>query len=162
MRGLVAAGLGRELYRMGAELPRPPPAEIGTLSRLWQRASLLRPLALYLDTHNLERAAEGLSHSLRRFFVHAHGLVFLGTRELWSNLGISHLVVEVNKPTPSEQERVWAVALADAAGDSPAALAGQFNLDVGTIHAIARNADHEKPRGAGRLMHDRRYGRPEG
>ena len=48
--GEVATSIGVQLYRLPAVLLPTQAADIETLARLWQRESLLLPLALYLDT----------------------------------------------------------------------------------------------------------------
>jgi hypothetical protein len=141
----AAARLSLQLYRMPGELLPTQHNEIETLSRLWQRETQLLPISLYLDTHNIEAASDGHSQSVRRFLIHSQGVLFLGTRELWSNLGKPQIVVDVSKPTPSEQRAMWETALGEVAGQNPAALAGQFNLDVSTIQQVTRTVLHEKP-----------------
>ncbi|MCA9936160.1 MAG: ATP-binding protein [Anaerolineales bacterium] len=136
----TAVALQLNLYRLPAELLPAPVAELETLTRLWQRENILMPIALYLDAHEHDGATapEGQSPPLHRFLSRSHGIIFLGTREVHPGLGSHTASVEVDKPTPMEQQTVWATALADAVGDSPAKLAGQFDLNATTIQHIAR------------------------
>jgi ATP-dependent 26S proteasome regulatory subunit len=136
----AADKLGLQLVRLPAELLPAPAAELETLARLWQRESLLLPIALYLDAHDFEGAAlpEGQSPPLQRFLARGQGVIFLSTREMRPGLEASLAAVEVDKPSSAEQAAAWAEALGGAAGDSPAMLAGQFNLNLPGIRQIAR------------------------
>jgi len=131
---------GRHLYRIPLELLPSQPADLEILARLWQRESLLLPLALYLDAQEVDGAtpAEGQALPLNRFLAHSEGFFFLGTREAWSRLGRAYLTLDVAKPTPAEQQAAWTAALAGAVPDSPALLSSQFNLNLTTIRHIAQ------------------------
>jgi hypothetical protein len=141
----AANELSLQLYRLPAELLPTPAADLETLARLWQRESILLPIALYLDAHEVDGPAqpEGQAPPLHRFLARSQGVFFLGTREIRSGLGPTVAAVEVDKPTPAEQEGAWAEALAGAAAGSPPLLAGQFNLNVDTIRHIAQVAAAE-------------------
>ncbi len=147
--GQAADKLGLQLVRLPAELLPAPAAELELLARLWQRESLLLPVALYLDAHELEGAAApgGQSPPLQRFLARGQGVIFLSTREMRPGLGTSLAAVEVDKPAPAEQAAAWAEALGGAAGDSPAMLAGQFNLNLPGIRQIARVTGADLVRG---------------
>jgi hypothetical protein len=130
----AAGELGLGLYRLAAEMLPPQWAELEKLVRLWQRESLLLPVALYLDAHDSERELP----SLNQFVARSGGVLFLDTREPRLDLGRDAVSVDVAKPTATEQRAAWAAALGEAAGDSPQALASQFNLSLAEIQRIAR------------------------
>ncbi len=136
----TAAKLGRHLYRIPLEMLPSQSADLETLARLWQRESLLLPLALYLDAQEVDGTTsfEGQVLPLNRFLAHSEGLFFLGTREAWSRLGRTNLALDVSKPTSAEQQTVWTKALAGAAPGSPALLSSQFNLNLTSIRHIAQ------------------------
>jgi hypothetical protein len=136
----ATAKTGRYLYRIPLELLPSQPADLEILARLWQRESLLLPLALYLDAQEVDGAtpAEGQALPLNRFLAHSEGFFFLGTREAWSRLGRANMALDVAKPTPAEQQAAWTAALAGAAPDIPALLSSQFNLNLTTIRHIAQ------------------------
>jgi hypothetical protein len=138
--GRVADSLGLRLYRLSLSLLPTATGDLETLARLWQRESLLLPVALYLETQGsaAETPSLGSSSSLARFLDRLDGLVFLDTREVWSGLTRPCLSLDVNKPIPSEQEVAWRSAFGAAAGESPALLAGQFNLGLATIQQIVQ------------------------
>jgi hypothetical protein len=148
--GQVVAALGVHLYRLSAETLPGHAAELETFARLWQRETRLLPVALYLDAYETERGASleaGAPRSapLNRFLARNHGMCFLDTREVWPGLDEMAVVCDVANPTPAEQRTTWATALGAVAGESPARLAGQFNLDVLTIERITQSVLAETP-----------------
>jgi hypothetical protein len=133
----VATQLNRRLYRLNAEALPPAPLDLELLARLWQRESRLLPLALYSDAEELSGSEIERSGPLSRFLARSDGLFFVGVREFTPRLGRAHQAVDVAKPSPSEQQTAWAAALGTAAGDSPAQLAAQFNLNLPSIEILA-------------------------
>ncbi|MEA5621541.1 ATP-binding protein [Nostoc sp. UHCC 0251] len=136
----VAAQLERYVYRLPVELLPTQAGELETIARLWHRESLLLPLALYLDAQEVDGKpnTEGQALPLHRFMNRSGGLLFLSTHEVRQNLGQSTIVVDVDKPTPSEQQAVWSEALGTVADGTPQLLAGQFNLNLVTIEQIVQ------------------------
>lgn len=128
--------LGLSVYRLTADVLPTTWAELETLARLYQRDSVLLPIALYLDAHDSEKELPAVTRFLARMF----GLVFLDTRESWSQLGREVLALDVTKPSQTEQKDVWQQALGPGAGSAPELLAGQFNLTVADIQRIAKGA----------------------
>jgi hypothetical protein len=139
----VAEALGLHLYRLAAGLLPAQAAEIEVLARLWQRESILLPLALYVDGAD-EGAAEG--QPLHRFLSRVSGLLFLDTREVWP--GRPGAAFDVAKPTAAEQRSAWTEALDEPSEDTPALLAGQFNLSLEAIDRIAHSATGDARRDA--------------
>jgi hypothetical protein len=156
----VAAALGLRLYRIPAGLLPSQPAELETLARLWERESLLLPMALYIDAQGPEpdtsQAEKGSAVS--GLTARSGGVNFLDTRDTWPGLDRASLAVDVAKPTPEEQEAAWKGALGDNPGDSPALLAAQFNLGLATIRQVVNetlsDADSD-PAAPDRPLHDR-------
>lgn len=134
-----AAGvLGLKLFRLGAELLPSQAADLQMLTRLWQRESLLFPLALYIDAAHLEEAGADEKVSLvRRFLSRTTGLVFLDVRSRWQIPGKECLYLEISKPTSEEQRDGWVSVLGPSAEEEPALLAGQFDLSLSQIRSIA-------------------------
>jgi hypothetical protein len=138
----VAQALGLHLYRLPALLLPSQPAEIETFSRLWQRESLLLPLALYIETpsYAADANAVGQGSPVTRLLDRLEGIVFLDTRELWPALSKPTVVSDVAKPTPGEQAAIWQSALGLAAGESPGRLASQFHLGFTAIRQLAQES----------------------
>ncbi len=143
----ASAALDLHLYRLPAEVLPTHPGELETLARLWQRESLLLPLALYLDASGVEKGSgsDNALQQVSRFVLRTGGLVFLDARDGVAASLDGALSVEVRKPTPAEQRAAWHVALGEAAGETPALLAGQFNLNLADIHDIAARAHVGQP-----------------
>ncbi len=157
----IAQDLNINIYRLPVELLTEQTAELETLSRLWQRESLLLPIALYLDAHDAGSHSQlngktSTAHSaspLHRFLARSRGFFVLSAREIQTELETT-TVVDVEKPKPAEQQAAWAEVLGKDVNNSPAILAGQFNLNIPTIHQIARIANTEQ-NGSINTLHDR-------
>lgn len=136
----VASGaahmLGLTPYRLSADMLPTAWAELETLARLYQRESVLLPIALYVDAHDSDKELPTVS----RFLARMSGLVFLDTRESWPQRGREALTLDIAKPSLGEQEQAWQQALGKEAGVAPSLLAGQFNLTLPEIQRIAKIA----------------------
>ncbi|AFY34117.1 ATP-binding protein [Calothrix sp. PCC 7507] len=131
----AAINLSLFLYSLSVELLPSQATELETFARLWERESLLLPIALYVDAQEI---AETQVPPLHRFLSRSHGLLFLSSRENRSNFSRPTILVDVDKPTPTEQQQLWETMLGDRAAESPAQLASQFNLNPLSIQQIAQ------------------------
>lgn len=135
----VAETIGLDLYHLSfADLPTSP-AEIDQFTRLWERETLLTPVALYLEAHDLPPEQE-TTHPAVRFLEHVRSLVFVATHDglhLSSLRRESSRQFDVQPPTPAEQRAEWSVTLAERSVELPTRLAGQFDLDIPSIRQIA-------------------------
>lgn len=135
----VASKLGLNLYRLSAGLLPAQGPDFETFARLWQRESLLMPIALYVDmgetggsgSHETQAAA------IVRFLGRAQGVFFLDVEEPHKISDRPVYSVEIQKPTPQEQRAAWMQALDEGADDLPGRLAAQFNLSQREIEQIA-------------------------
>lgn len=148
----VCAAVNRRLYRMTIESLPSQIAEIETLARLWQRETLLLPVALYIDVENLPGHSPETLAALHRFLSGVLGVVFLGVSEAPLRLSNVSFPVDVNKPTPEEQCEAWAELLSEFEPEAemeptPQMLAGQFNLSLGDIREAASVAEHSTVEG---------------
>jgi len=132
--------VGLHLYRLPAMLLPTQAADIETLTRLWQRESLLLPLALYIDTQaaGSETPPPGQTSPITRLLERLEGAVFLDTRESWPGLHKPTLAIDVAKPSAAEQTAIWQSALGLASKNSPEQLAAQFNLSYTAIRQLAQ------------------------
>jgi ATPase family associated with various cellular activities (AAA) len=130
----AACAMRRRLYRVSADSLPAQAADLEQLARLWQRESLLLPIALYLDAQETD-ASEAHAATTRRFLARPNGMVVLAVREAWPRLPRGSHIVDVVKPTMDEQRAAWQRVFGKA--DGPAALASQFNLNVTDIAAIS-------------------------
>ncbi len=123
----MAARLGARLLRLPVELIPSDFTELETLLRLWDRESRLLPLALYMDAHDSDTSIfDKPASPVCRFLARASGLLFLDTHDLRPTLGRESLLVDVSKPTATEQRELWQSLLndSDAAGELAGQLAG--------------------------------------
>lgn len=140
----AANQLNLHLYRLPVALLPTQTSELELMARLWERESLLLPIALFLDAHDAdgEPQKEGAS-PLHRFLARSQGIFFLSTREVRQDVGSLAAVVEVDKPTPAEQQSAWRKMLGDEATDGSGLLAEQFNLNLVTMRQISNTAQLE-------------------
>jgi hypothetical protein len=149
--GLVCSVLGLRPYRLDSSLLPAAPADLESLARLWQRESLLLPVALLVDAESSEGGQAG---AVDRLFSRLTGVVFLATRNLWPGTARAPIAAEVAKPTPAEQRDSWAKALGQAAGRSPDALTAQFNVNTAEIRELAQRETAD-PAADPSTLHDR-------
>ncbi|MGH6871398.1 MAG: ATP-binding protein [Rhizomicrobium sp.] len=132
--GLVCGSFGLATYRLPAAMVPAAAADLESFARLWQRQSLLLPVALYIDARDAEPAQ---ASAINRLLTRLNCLAILDTRDPWQ--GLSHSIsADIAKPTPSEQRAIWSQALGAQANGAPALLAGQFDLNAQDIRDIAR------------------------
>lgn len=141
--------LGLQLHRLPVELLPPQASELETFARLWQRESILLPIALYIDANEVEKPSQnsGFTSPLHRFLARCPCIVFLDTREPQTRLNISTFTIDIAKPTSAEQLATWKSVLAgiEVSKDTPELLAGQFNLNAPIIEQIAQQALSPSP-----------------
>jgi ATPase family protein associated with various cellular activities (AAA)/winged helix domain-containing protein len=139
---LVCTALNRRLYRLGAEGLLSQITDLDTLARLWQRETLLLPVALFISVENPDGLAGEIQVALRRFLSRGAGLIFLGAQESTVDLAVANFAVEVKRAPAAEQFALWTETLREAAAEAEvrqvaASLAGQFDLGRGDIQAVA-------------------------
>jgi hypothetical protein len=135
----VAQRLGLTIYRLAAELLPTQAADLETLVRLWQRETLLMPVALYVDVSDVERTTESHAMPLRRILARSGGVLFVEARETWPIPQGSH-TFDVEKPTAVEQRALWSAALGEQHEAEATELASQFRLGAASITRIAADA----------------------
>lgn len=139
------ARLGLQMVKFSIEALPTHTAELENLSRLWARERQLLPLATYIDASNLDTSGvnPNTATSLQRFINSAGGIVIVATHDIHQTF--NGFVLEVKKPSPSEQQAAWFSALGSNTNEFASSLAGQFNLNIPTIHQIALDevAHHE-------------------
>jgi hypothetical protein len=134
----VVAELGLQLYRLPADLMPGQAGDLETLARLAERETALWPLAIYLETREQDREKHSDVHgAIDRFLARSNGVFFLDVREPRRDLSRETLMVDITRPTASEQMIAWTGALGAESNDLAALLASQFNLSFATIRQIA-------------------------
>jgi len=146
----VCNAIGRQLYRLSLDALPAQRAELETLARLWQRESVLLPVALYIDAESLDGDTAELSANFHAFVTRELGLVFVGRREAPTRAIAASLDIEVDKPTGVEQHDAWREALHGTLPDDEAEaaahlLAGQFDLALDEIREAGAQAASPPP-----------------
>ena len=138
----AAMMLGLQLYRLPADELPAQTAELEALARLWFRETLLLPLALYIDAHEIDKAGgpDSPAQRLSRFVARTGGLVFVDSRD-GVDLTLEPLVVlDIAKPTTVEQQQAWTEAIGQRAPALPALLSAQFDLSRPDIEGLVKAA----------------------
>ena len=141
----ATARLGLHLYRLPIALLPSQTSELDLLGRLWQRESQLLSIMLYLDAHTADTDLGTMTSPLGRFLMRNTAPCFLGLRAVNHTLGPTSTAIDVDKPTPAEQQQLWNQLVGDRAPQSPPLLAQQFNLNLPTIYHIAQPSPAPTP-----------------
>jgi hypothetical protein len=127
---LAANGTGRKLFTTRVEDLSTSGLDLDQIHLLWQREALLLPAVLLIQC-----APGGITLAARRFAEKVPGLMMLASREP-VHLNRAFLRLDVDKPKPVEQKRLWELALGPAAAHCNGtldALSDQFRLSAKTI-----------------------------
>ncbi len=135
----IVTRLGLNFYSLALALLPSRVTDLEDFARLWHRESLLQPLALTIEAHDLGDGSPQEITRLQRFLRRSGGLFLIETRQVWYNLGQANLVVDVQKPSPREQIAAWSEVIPpDFHPQAATQLAAQFNLNLTTIRQIAQ------------------------
>ena len=149
---------GRHLFTLRVEdLPGPGP-ELDQFAVLWEREAVLLPGALLIQC-----ASGGFTASARHLVDRLSGPLILASREPL-RLNRAFLRLDVDKPTPREQKRIWEKVLGPPAGSLNGemdTISEQFRLSARTIFNIAALSTNEESLQPERLWNVcRSLGRP--
>lgn len=119
------------------------PLQLGdfdTFCRLWQRETLLMPLALYIDC---DRANDTELAQLKRFVPRSPCLLFLDLDGARLDSPQPRIAVEVSNPTTQEQQLLWELTLPATSQVLSQRLAEQFSFSQTDIQRIAAKASQQ-------------------
>jgi len=133
----LASESGLNLHAMELESLPAQTGDFETFTRLWLRESLLMPLALYIDVNS---ASDSEKIRLKRFTERSNGVLFIDREDTQTETIGNQFSIEVNKPTPEEQEQLWTEALQGQGGNLPQQLAEQFSFSQNEIQRLAEAA----------------------
>jgi ATPase family associated with various cellular activities (AAA) len=129
----VAAQLGMQLQRVGAQDLPGNAAELDAFTILWQREAALLGAVLLVQCYD----AGPLSHAASSFAERTGSMLFVAGREP-ASFKRAALHFSVNKPDAAGQKEIWREALgaaADLFNGSLDGVAAQFRLSAQRIHA---------------------------
>ncbi|MBE9571476.1 MAG: ATP-binding protein, partial [Proteobacteria bacterium] len=138
--GHVVLSLGLNLQTIDLKTLPTQTGDFETFTRLWQRESLLLPLALYIDVNG---ASDAEKAQLKRFLERRDGVIFLDQEDAKIELVRHRIAFETSKPTPEEQEQLWIGVLQGQANGQPAHLVEQFSFNQNEINRLAKEALNE-------------------
>jgi hypothetical protein len=141
-RQVTADQLGLQLYRLPLEQLPTQVSELTTLARLWDRETLLLPVALYLDGTDIEPKSTQ-ANALKHLISHCNGICFLNSPDKGITFDRPTRTFEVAKPTPPEQRHTWQTLLGPDSEAIATQLASQFRLNTSDILDIATT--HPRP-----------------
>lgn len=117
--------------------------DLETFIRLWQRESLLLPLALYINASDAsDSQIQTLQQFLQRLFQQGHGLVFIDEPSNSEDIVPRAVAFTINKPTPEEQVQLWQLALSNETDEQLIQICEQFSFNQADIKTIAANFQH--------------------
>jgi hypothetical protein len=164
-RSVVAAGVGSVglgLFALQAADMPTTAEERDALARLWEREAILHRSALVIE---LEDSADGQIRRRAASFLDEVSWGAIASARDRLRVGRPVPQVEVSRPGPAEQRRLWQSALGDAAqplNGSLDELIAQFDLGADAIASAAAGLDSELPDLPGQLWEAcRAQGRPE-
>ncbi len=142
----VCVHLSLELYRLPITLLPREGNELETIAKLWERESLLEPVALYLEIQSQEDyISPAQMVALHRFLERSNGLFLIDMRDKTLALERETLTLDIAKPTAGEQIAAWEKALGTTSRDLVMSLVGQFNLSIAEIEKIVKEAQPNRP-----------------
>lgn len=140
LAGQVSSVLGLNLYSINTKTLPSHTGDFETFIRLWQRESILMPLALYIVCDGIGDTEKS---TLKRFLERSSGIIFLDLDDAKTEIVRNRFSIEVNKPTPEEQEQLWIESLQGKANDQPQRLAEQFSFSPVEIKRLAHSIHKE-------------------
>ena len=135
--GRVAALLNLNLQTIDLKTIPGQTGDFETFTRLWERESMLLPLALYIE---VDGATDTEKTQLKRFLERSNGIVFVEIADAKTRTAHNQFTIEINKPTPEEQQQLWTQALQGQTSDQPQRLAEQFSFSQNEINRLAKSA----------------------
>jgi hypothetical protein len=136
----ASAGMGRRLFTISAYAVPVIQRELTEFTRLWNREAALNGYALLLDCSELDTGDKVRLLYLQRFIEHLEGPLFISTDRWSPKIKRLHIILDVLKPTRTEQTSLWKAALGDQeilVNGQLDRLVSQFNLGANTIQQVS-------------------------
>jgi hypothetical protein len=139
---------GFQVYALSSDHIPANALELDGLIRLWERESVLMPGALFIEADAVEGSDTKSVTQVVRLVERLHGPVLLSSRERWRPLTRNVKTLEVQKPTPEEQQQIWRELLGRTGrhtNGQSGRLVAQFNLTATAIRAAASEVRELEP-----------------
>ena len=140
---LAGRQVGWKIYRLPAESVPAAAAELDGFRRLWERETALNQNVLLVDCEALDVAEGARLEAARRLLDSYRGPLFLTSRQRQPVRERPVFPVDVEKPTPAEQKKLWVASLGDRAEEAGGvldSLVAQFHLGAHLIRSASAEA----------------------
>lgn len=140
--------LGLRLMTLEASALPTDARDLDGLIRLWEREAVLSCSALLLDCEDFEPSEAARSFAVTHLIQALHSPLFVSSQERPRRPARPALLLDVHKPTASEQRSLWAAALGAHAETLNGALDGltvQFDLSAPAIQSASADAAANAP-----------------
>ncbi|MFE2124241.1 ATP-binding protein [Rhodococcus aetherivorans] len=132
----IGEALDRDLFRLRSALLPTSAEDLDLLARLWQRETVIAPLALYIEDGDGDPAATAARGA---FLSRTGGPILLGGRDVFPDPPEPTVILDVASPTRAEQRALWQDVLGPDSDVDVGQLVEQFDLDGDAIRRIARD-----------------------
>lgn len=136
----VARASGRPLFVINSlNLPLET-AELNELARLWQREGMLKKLTLLLECDTVDQSERQRAWVINQFISKIETPLIISTDEWIPVISRQKILVEIPRPTETEQLELWKQALNSHLAGTNGMLhrvVSQFNLSNQIIHRAA-------------------------
>jgi hypothetical protein len=141
--GAACRALGLRLSAIGADAVPVPPGEVQALARLCERDTALTRSALLIEWGDVDPADSARAGAVTRFIDQTHAPLIVATRERRRLGSRATVVLDVSRPTETEQRALWRTVLereADGLDGRLDQLVGQFSMGTEAIRTAGLEA----------------------
>jgi len=132
------AAEGVSMFRLRTDALTLSLPDIDLVARLWERESILAPIAIYLDLESVDdEPGQAAAAAVRRFVDRCSVTMVLATREPWRGIDRTVSVIDLHRPRSSEQQAAWRALLPDEYTSFAGELSAQFDLGIADIQRVA-------------------------
>ncbi len=152
-----------DIMAMSAHMLPASPEDLLNLIRLWEREALIHGLVLLLDCDETNTADPHIERAITHLIETIRGLLIVTGSQRRQPPRRPFLGIDVEKPTPTEQNLLWRSTLGDAAHELEPwieRLVFHFNLSPSAIQsaALATLSNHAAPPGRQETLPNGRMG----
>ena len=130
----LSSELGIQLYELAADLVPRNVDDLDTFIRRWQRESKLIPMGLVI--HLVDGGDKASENTIARMLSRFSGVAIIESRDQVDLNSTASLVIEVDKPTATEQTDAWLEQLPESLAEIVEQIVGQFDLALPVIQEI--------------------------
>ena len=132
--------LGKRLFGISAYSVPVAKSELTELIRIWNREAAINGYALFLDCSDMDSGDKSRSIQLQHFVENIQGLLFISTDRWSPKINRYQIVLDMVKPTRTEQNGLWQSTLELGnifLNGQLEKLVSQFDLSAKTIQQVS-------------------------